>query len=160
MVQIHPAQLINYYGGDLMDKVLKPLKPAERIFVRNIVINGLSPLEAYSEENEKSIQSKAKRCLNKENVNSLYQAMMEEVRDNEVKKAVWTKEVATEKLMRLIEKAEWDIYEDDKPITMARLSAILQPAKELNVISGLTQTNLNITSHEVVQFVGEDDIPD
>ena len=151
-----------------MDKVLKPLKPAERIFVRNIVINGLSPLEAYSdafgipvnEENEKSIQSKAKRCLNKENVNSLYQAMMEEVRDNEVKKAVWTKEVATEKLMRLIEKAEKDIYEYDKPITMARVSAILQPAKELNVISGLTQTNLNITSHEVVQFVGEDDIPD
>lgn len=77
-----------------------------------------------------------------------------------LKKAVWTKEVATEKLMRLIEKAEQDIYEDDKPITMARLSAILQPAKELNVISGLTQTNLNITSHEVVQFVGEDDIPD
>lgn len=151
-----------------MDKVLKPLKAEERIFVRNIVVNGLSPVEAYSdafnisitEDNESTIQGKATRCLKKENVNALYNALMEEVRDNEIKKAVWTKEVATEKLMKLIEKAEADIYEQDKPITMARLSAILQPAKELNVINGFTQTNLNITSQEVVRFVGEDEIPE
>lgn len=151
-----------------MDKVLKPLKAEERIFVRNIVVNGLSPLEAYSdafnisitEDNKSTIQGKATRCLKKENVNALYNALMEEVRDNEIKKAVWTKEVATEKLMKLIEKAETDIYEEDKPITMARLSAILQPAKELNLINGFTQTNLNITSHEVVKFVGEDEIPE
>lgn len=148
--------------------VLKPLKAEERIFVRNIVVNGLSPIEAYSdafgesitEDNKSSIKKKADRRLKKGNVNALYSAMMEEVRDNEIKKAVWTKEVATDKLMRLIEKAESDIYEEDKPITMARLSAILQPAKELNMINGFNQTNLNINSNEVVRFVGEDEIPD
>lgn len=148
--------------------VLKPLKAEERIFVRNIVVNGLSPVEAYSdafgesitEDNKSSIKKKADRRLKKGNVNALYSAMMEEVRDNEIKKAVWTKEVATDKLMRLIEKAESDIYEEDKPITMARLSAILQPAKELNMINGFNQTNLNINSNEVVRFIGEDEIPD
>lgn len=148
--------------------VLKPLKAEERIFVRNIVVNGLSPIEAYSdafgesitEDNKSSIKKKADRRLKKGNVNALYSAMMEEVRDNEIKKAVWTKEVATDKLMRLIEKAESDIYEEDKPITMARLSAILQPAKELNMINGFNQTNLNINSNEVVRFIGEDEIPD
>lgn len=150
------------------DKILKPLKPAERIFVKNIVVNGLTPTEAYAnafnlgvnEDNIRKLKNKAIRCLNKENVSAYYNALLEEVRDNEIKKAVWSKEVATEKLMRLIEKAEMDIYEEGKPITMARLSAILQPAKELNMINGYNQTNLNINANAVVQFSGEDEIPD
>lgn len=150
------------------DKAMKPLKPAERFFVKEIISNGLEPIESYckvnniilTDDNLKSIKGKVNRLLAKENVKNYYEALMEEVRDREIQKSVWTKEVATDKLMRLIEKAETDIYEENKPITMARLSAILQPAKELNLINGFNQTNINIESNQLVQFVGEDDIPE
>lgn len=151
-----------------MDKAMKPLKPAERLVVKEIVSNGLTPVEAYCKifnteltaDNTNSIKSKVNRLLAKENVSNYYEALMEEIRDKEIQKGVWTKEVATNKLMRLIEKAEKDIYDEDKPITMARLSAILQPAKELNLINGFNQTNINIESNQLVQFIGEEDIPE
>ena len=148
------------------EAVLKPLKDEERVFVDEMVINGLNADEAYSvafnapltEESKKSIHNKATRRLNKPNVKSLYEAKMEEVRSEQVKKSVWSKEKSEEKLVRLIEKAEEDLYENGEKITMARLSAIMQPIKELNMINGYNQTNINLNANEMVQFVGEDDI--
>jgi hypothetical protein len=90
---------------------------------------------------------------------------MEEIRDRQVKKGEWTKERATEKLVRLIEKAEEDIYGnpekglDAKQLTMGRLNAIVLPIKELNTMNGFNQTNVNVDGC-VVQITGEDKIPD
>lgn len=151
-----------------MENIYKPLKFKERKFVNDIVYQGLTPMESYSKnfekpitlENKKKLKANAARLMNKDNIITYYNAIMEEVREKETKKAVWTKEVATTKLMALIEKAEKDIYEDDKPLTMGRLNAIMMPAKELNLMNGLNQTNLNVTGQQVVQFIGEDDILD
>lgn len=150
------------------DKVLRPLKDIERYFVKDIVNNGLTPAESYSKnfgiemtpDNGDLLKRKAQMYLKRANIRSYYDGLMEDVRDYETKKAVWTKEVATEKLMKVIERAENDLYNDEKPITMSRLNAILQPIKELNLMNGLNQTNVNVDAAQLVQFVGEDNIPD
>lgn len=156
---------------------LKPLKPRQREFVDLMVYQGLSREEAYIQSHKviaskltpASISSKASSVFFTPNVNNYYHALMEEIRDNEVKKAVWTKERATEKLVRLIERAEEDLYGVDSKgnvvgnplqLTMGRLNAIVLPVKELNLMNGLNATNLNVQGGCVVQIVGEEEIPD
>ena len=69
-------------------------------------------------------------------------------------------------MLRLVEQAEEEIYGDPdngvkgNRITMSRLNAIILPVKELNLINGLNQTNVNMNGGCVVQFVGEEDIKD
>lgn len=150
-----------------IDPELKPLRPEQREFIDLMAYKGLGRIDAYcqaynkvaDENNQESIRVAASKLFNTPHIQNYYQAVMEEIRDNETKKGVWTKEVATEKLMNLIERAEKDIYTDDKQITMSRLNAILLPIKELNLMNGLNQTNLNIDG-QVVQIVGENDIPE
>ena len=43
---------------------------------------------------------------------------------------------------------------------MSRLNALILPVKELNLMNGLNQTNVNMNGGCVVQFVGEEDIKD
>ena len=150
-----------------IDPELKPLRAEQREFIDLIAYKGMGRIDAYcqaynkvaDENNQESIRVAASKLFNTPHIQNYYQAVMEEIRDNETKKGVWTKEVATEKLMNLIERAEKDIYDDDKQITMSRLNAILLPIKELNLMNGLNQTNLNIDG-QVVQIVGENDIPE
>ena len=154
-----------------IDPELKPLLPKQRQFIDLIVYKGLDRVEAYCEAygkdiasvNVESIRVNAAKLFYQPHVNNYYHALMEEIRDNEVKKGVWTKEVATEKLMKLIERAEKDIYGDGesapKQITMSRLQAIMQPVKELNMMNGFNQTNVNFDG-QIVQICGEDDIPE
>lgn len=150
-----------------IDPELKPLRPEQREFIDLIAYKGMDRIDAYcqaygkvsDEANQESIRVAASKLFHTPHIQNYYQAVMEEIRDNETKKGVWTKEVATEKLMNLIERAEKDIYDDDKQITMSRLNAILLPIKELNLMNGLNQTNLNIDG-QVVQIVGENDIPE
>lgn len=149
------------------DIELKTLTHKQRKFIDLIAYQGLERVEAYCDAFDKDIAScnpetlrvQAARLFYTPHVNNYYHALMEEIRDNEVKKGVWTKEVATEKLTKLIERAEQDIYEDNKPITMSRLNAIMQPVKELNQMNGLVSTNLNIEG-TMVQICGEDEIKD
>lgn len=157
-----------------VDPALKSLKSKEREFIHGIVYKGLSREESYSqvscipytEENMKKLKSSANTMFFKPHVYNYYNALMEEVRDRETKKAVWTKEVATEKLMHLIERAEEDLYGNPeegispKPVTMSRINAIVLPAKELNLMNGFNNTNVNLGGGCTVQFVGEDEIPD
>lgn len=150
---------------------LKPLQPNQREFINLMTYQGLDRIEAYcqaydktlDDSNREAIRVAASKLFHLPHVNNYYHAVMEEIRDNETKKGVWTKEVATEKLMNLIERAEQDLYgdgvSDAKPITMSRLNAILLPIKELNTMNGLNQTNLNIDG-QVVQICGESDIPE
>lgn len=150
-----------------IDPELKPLKPSQRKFIELMVYDGLERNEAYCEAfgknitdyNPESLRVISTKLFHQPHINNYYHALMEEIRDNEVKKGVWTKEVATEKLMNLLEKAESEIYDEGKQITMSRLQAIMQPAKELNQMNGFNQTNLNIEG-QIVQICGEDDIPD
>lgn len=147
------------------DLELKPLKPKQRQFIDLIVYQGLPRVEAYCEAFDKNIETgnpetlrvAAAKVFYQPHVNNYYHALMEEIRDNEIKKGVWTKEVATEKLINLVEKAETDIYDEGKQITMSRLNAIMLPIKELNQMNGFNQTNLNIEG-QIVQICGEDDI--
>ena len=157
-----------------IDPAMRALSSKEREFIHQIVYQGLSREEAYAtvsemeftEDNKKKIRSQANSMFFRPHVYNYYQALMEEVRDRDTSKAVWTKEVATSKLMRLIEAAEADLYGDPsqgiapKQMTMSRINAIVLPAKELNMMNGLNSTNVNLNGGMVVNFVGEDEIPD
>lgn len=157
-----------------VDPALRPLNSKEREFVHQIVHNGMSREEAlshvtgtpFTEENMAKLKKSANAMFFRPHVYNYYNALMEEVRDREVKKAVWTKEVATDKLMRLIEKAEEDLYGNEakgispKQMTMSRINAIVLPAKELNLMHGYNNTNVNLSGGCIVQFSGEDEIPD
>lgn len=155
---------------------LKPLMPRQREFIHLIVYQGLTREEAYAQSHKvdttqtpvEKLKVRATNAFFKPHINNYYHALMEEIRDNEIKKGVWTKEVATEKLMRLIERAEEDLYGLDEdgqptckkqPLTMGRLNAIVLPAKELNLMNGLNQTNVNLEGC-VVQITGEQDLLD
>lgn len=154
----------------------KPLLPRQREFIHLIVYQGLSRDEAYSQSHKVSmtntpmetLKNRATSLFYKPHVNNYYHALMEEVRDHETKKAVWTKDLATEKLVRLIERAEEDLYGHDsdgnevgtpKQLTMGRLNAIVLPVKELNQMNGFNQTNISMEGC-IVQISGEEDIPD
>jgi hypothetical protein len=153
---------------------LRALNSKEREFIHQIVYQGLPREEAYAsvseieftEDNKKKIRSAANSMFFRPHVYNYYQALMEEIRDKDTSKAVWTKEVATQKLMRLIEAAEEDLYGDPtkgispKQMTMSRINAIVLPAKELNLMNGLNNTNVNLNGGMIVNFVGEDEIPD
>lgn len=149
------------------DPELKPLQPKQREFINLIAYQGLDRVDAYcqvyektaDDSNRESIRVCASKMFHLPHVHNYYEAVMEEIRDNDVKKGVWTKQVATDKLMKLIEKAEQDIYDENKQITMSRLNAILLPVKELNSMNGFNQTNLNIDG-QVVQICGENEIPE
>ena len=157
-----------------IDPELRALSSKEREFIHQIVYQGLPREEAYAtvseleftEDNKKKIRSQANSMFFRPHVYNYYQALMEEIRDKDTSKAVWTKEVATGKLMRLIEAAEQDLYGDPangiapKQMTMSRINAIVLPAKELNLMNGLNSTNVNVGGGVVVNFVGEEDIPD
>lgn len=151
----------------MVNDELKPLQPKQRKFIDLMVYQGLSREEAYcaaynkdiNKCNPETLRTVASKHFYTPHINNYYHAIMEEVRDNETKKAVWTKEVATEKLVKLIERAEKDIYADNKQITMSRLQAIMQPVKELNLMNGFNQTNVTLDG-QIVQICGEDDIPD
>ena len=157
-----------------VDPELRSLSSKEREFIHQIVYQGLTREEAYAsvsemeftEDNKKKIRSQANSMFFRPHVYNYYQALMEEIRDKNTNKAVWTKEVAEQKLIKLIEAAEKDLYGDPnsgdlpKQMTMSRINAIILPAKELNLMNGLNSTNVNLNGGMIVNFVGEDDIPD
>ena len=157
-----------------VDPELRSLSSKEREFIHQIVHQGLSREEAYAsvseieftDENKQKIRSQANSMFFRPHVYNYYQALMEDVRDRDIDKAVWTKQVAEQKLIRLIEAAEKDLYgdpvsgESPKQMTMSRINAIILPAKELNLMNGLNSTNVNLNGGMIVNFVGEEDIPD
>ena len=152
----------------MANEEIKPLRPRQRNFVHLIAFQGLTREEAYSQshsfpletdEDLNKARARATRLFYTPHVNRYYHACMEEVREKEIEKGVWTKQVATDKLLRLIEQAENDIYTENKQLTMSRMNAILLPAKELNLMNGFNQSNVNVTGC-IVQITGEDEIPD
>lgn len=145
----------------------RPLKDYQREFVHNIVNQGMDKVDSYClvmginkcRQNIREVTDKAKKELLKPNVNAYYIGLLNEVREKEQGKAIWTRELATEKLIKLAEKAEQEIYENGEKITMSRMNAILQPIKELNLMNGYNQIN-NKVEGTLVQIFGEDDLLD
>ena len=151
----------------------RALKEKERNFVHAMVYQGMNREESYAlthdvdmcRRNKETIRVAAAKLFYKPNVNAYYLGLMEEVREKETNKALWTREIATKKLMKLMERAEDEIYGDPdrgiegKAITVSRLNAVLLPAKELNLMNGFNQTNTNIEGC-LVQIVGEENLPE
>ena len=145
---------------------IKTLKPIEREFLELVTYRGMSTEEAYSEvmelelteENRLNFKKKGQNILRRPHVRERYDAIMEEIRDNQVKKAAWTKELAEEKLMKLIEKVEEELYERGQNATMSRVNGIILPVKELNAMNGFNETNINIAGNVGIKFEGEDEL--
>jgi len=154
---------------------MKRLLPRQREFVDLMVYQGLTLEEAYKQAYKvkdvppEKLHRRAYRVLYTPHIYNYYEALMDEVREREIKKAVWTKDIATQKLMRLVERAEEELYgviakdgtvvSAPKKITMSNLNAIILPIKELNLMHGLNQLNVN-TEGCIVKIVGEEDLPD
>ena len=96
------------------DPNLRPLLPRQREFIHLIVYNGLTREEAYAQVNGETLDDESRTRISRAarsmfflpHVYSYYNALMEEARDKATGKALWTKEVAEKKLMRLVEQAE------------------------------------------------------
>lgn len=147
------------------------LKPIEREFINNVVYQGLPRVEAYAMamgEQEKledpdevaKMRTKANQMIMRKNVYEYYVALQDEVRQYETQKSAWTKERATEALVKLVEKVEKELYEDNANASMSRINGIVLPIKELNLMHGLSTPTNNINTQMLVQIVGEDKIPD
>jgi hypothetical protein len=151
----------------MRDPELRALKPAERQFVDCMARQGLDKVEAYAlaydvqitDDNRTNIRNKAHRLFYLPHVYNYYNELVKEMNDKETGKALWTRDVATKKLLNLIEHAEDEVYNQKKQLTMGRITAILMPAKELNLMHGFNQTNVNVEGC-VVQIGGEEDLED
>lgn len=155
--------------GSLTPAEQRPLTKRERVFVEGIALNGLDRAESYSVAFDEAIPedaklyekflNKATRLFYKPHIRCAYDALMGQVRDAEVKQAVWNKEVATEKLMKLVEQAETEIA--GERITMSRLTAITTSIKELNAMHGLNApTKMEMEGTGMVLNIIEDRLPE
>lgn len=145
----------------------KPLTKRERVFVEGIALNGLDRAEAFSvafdeaigeDEQYEKVLKRATRLFYRPHIQVYYNEIMDKVRGESLAQARWTKDVATEKLLKLIEKAEQELETDR--ITMARLTAITNSAKELNSLHGLNAPTKVEGSGGFVLHIIEDVIPD
>lgn len=99
------------------------------------------------------------RMLDDNMLRLYYEANVAELRERGEEKNLWTRELAVKTLSRLIEKAETELYEEDKPLNMTRVTAIISAVKELNMMSGFI-TEKHQVMQAVVHFDGEDKIMD
>lgn len=149
------------------EKVENPLRPKQRQFVHNLVYENMDKPMAYAcaynrdynDETKGALAAAASSTLKLPQVKKYYEALMNEIIEEQREKAKWTKEKAVEKLTHLVEKIEEDIYTNNQPVTMARLQGIIMAAKELNSMHGYNQTNVKVEGC-IVQITGEDKLED
>ena len=154
-------------ADDEKSRVDRPLTENQRIFVLNMVYDRMDKIDAYAnafgidlrQADRNTLASRASRLFYQDNVQKYYTALSDEVAATQQEKGLWTREMATKKLLKLMEKVERDIYEGDAPVTMARLQAVILSAKELNSMHGYNQTNVKVEGC-VVQISGEDKLED
>lgn len=141
----------------------------QKEFIHNIVYKGMSKEDAYKlafdfddlgEDGQKKLREKANNVFRFPHVQDYYQEVSKDLQEKEADKAVWTRALATEKLMKLIDKAEEELYTDGQKITVSRMNAILLPVKELNLMNGFNETNINNAVSGNIQFIGEDSLED
>jgi len=88
-----------------------------------------------------------------------YEANVEELRERGEEKSLWTRSLAVNTLTKLISKAEEELYDEEKPLNMTRVQAIISAVKELNMMSGFI-TEKHQVMQAVVHFDGDDRILD
>lgn len=146
--------------------MLLPIK--DRLMVDYVLLNCMSWSDAFcraygkpiaaDSATERKYHKRAEVRMSVPVVKEYYDEMRGKIMDYEKEQATWSREVATEKLRKLIEKAEDELYTQEQKITMARLHAVVDSSKELNELWGLKEQNININGEAKVVFTdnGED----
>ena len=95
------------------------------------------------------------RMLDDTMLRAYYESNVEELRERGEEKNLWTRELAVNTLTKLISKAEAELYDEEKPLNMTRVTAIISAVKELNMMSGFI-TEKHQVMQAVVNFSGDD----
>ncbi len=95
------------------------------------------------------------RMLDDTMLRAYYEANVAELRERGEEKNLWTRELAVNTLTKLISKAETELYDEEKPLNMTRVTAIISAVKELNMMSGFI-TEKHQVMQAVVNFSGDD----
>ena len=130
----------------------------DKEFIDDIAINRMTKEESFVKNfpdlisQDKDITKLAeKRFNNKQNL-EYYNALMEEVRNQENKMTEWTREDATRDLIAIKEALKTDILENGKR-TQAILMAYIQSIKELNLMNGFNEVNIT-SKNESIKIIG------
>lgn len=97
--------------------------------------------------------------LKEPNLRSYYEAVVAELNEAGEERSLWNRTLAETTLLKLINKAEEEMYEEGKPLTMTRVTAIVTAVKELNMLEGLI-TQKHEVKQAVVHFYGEENMLD
>lgn len=135
-------------------------KMAIDLFLRE----GMSAREAikvaYDKDYDEQNASKYfMKILDNPMLRSYYEANVAELRERGEEKSLWTRTQAVLTLRKLIDKTEHELYDDEKPLTMTRVNAIISAVKELNMMSGFITEKHQVMS-AVVMFNGDDHMQD
>lgn len=111
---------------------------------------------AFDEDfNETNASKYFLRMLDDTMLRAYYESNVEELRERGEEKNLWTRELAVNTLTKLISKAEAELYDEEKPLNMTRVTAIISAVKELNMMSGFI-TEKHQVMQAVVNFSGDD----
>lgn len=97
--------------------------------------------------------------LNDSMLREYYEATVEELREEGRERSLWTREMSITTLHRLITKVEDELYREQKPLTMPRVTAIISAVKELNMLSGFITEKHQILQAQV-HFSGDNNMLD
>ena len=132
----------------------------DKEFIDDIAINGLSKVEAFEKYfaekcvDGADIEKLAERKFNQKHNAEYYKAIMEEVHHQELKMSEWTRDMATKDLIEVKEALKKDIMKGGNR-KQAVLMAYLQSIKELNLMNGYNETNVNVNMPPMT-FIGFD----
>ena len=144
--------------------MIKHLDVIDRNFVDNFLLENMSLAEALCAAEGKELTDNNKNYYTKRAydrldipvVNEYYLEMRCKMAGLEAERMIWNRDIATEKLTHLIDKAEAELYEDGSKITMSRMNAVVLPVKELNELWGLKEQNINLNTEAQVIFKDEE----
>lgn len=135
------------------------LTQGQEIFIREVV-NGRSHIEAHkiaypkSKSSDKVRSDIAYRIMSKPAVRERYEQLLQEMREREQEKQIWTRELATENLRFLVEEHRREIvriqqaYEEELEILAKNLKEHPEQADQIisKMISAKKSTRIDFTS--------------
>lgn len=130
----------------------------DKEFIDDIAINRMTKEESFRKnfpdlcEEQKDIEKLAEKRFNKKLNIEYYNALMEEVRNQENKMTEWTREEATRDLIEVKNALKDDIMKNGNR-KQAVLMAYLQAIKELNLMNGYNEVNIT-SKNESIKIIG------
>jgi len=123
------------------------------------IIRGKTQIHSYNEAfpksqkwTDRSTSSAATSLFAQQKIQKFYTERVEQTKNLEAEKTTWTRYRAIEMLTELANKAQIELQEGK--LTMSRILAIQSSVKELNLMHGYNQTNVN--NNNLVQVVFAD----